>query len=196
MFFACIKASILKMNTQRLGYAAYILHNALQTSSDILAVEDEAMVNKMFQYFHMYIIRVEELKKEFCDFVDVEYKQILGSVKTRWLSLQPAITRVISIFPALKSYFLFQEKCTMMLRKMFNDPVSLVSVYFLESQTKVCSISIEKLQSDSILESEVAVELDILSDRMRNRRGDNFHTKKLISLLSDVEDVYSNEQFT
>jgi hypothetical protein len=47
------------------------------------------------------MVQVEELK-EFCDFVDVEYKQILGSVKTRWLSLQPAITRVISMFPALK----------------------------------------------------------------------------------------------
>jgi hypothetical protein len=30
------------------------------------------------------MVQVEELK-EFCDFIDVEYKQILGSVKTRWL---------------------------------------------------------------------------------------------------------------
>jgi hypothetical protein len=58
---------------------------------------------------------VEELK-EFCDFVDIEYKQVLGSVKTRWLSLQPAITRVIDMFPGLKSYFLSQEKCPMMLK--------------------------------------------------------------------------------
>jgi hypothetical protein len=68
---------------------------------------------------------VEELK-EFCDFVDVEYEEILGSVKTRWLSLQPAITRVISMFPALKPCFLSQDKCLSMLRKLFNDPVSLV----------------------------------------------------------------------
>jgi hypothetical protein len=56
------------------------------------------------------MVWVEEFK-EFCDFIDVEYKQILGSVKTRWLSLQPAITRVISMCPALKSYFLSQGKC-------------------------------------------------------------------------------------
>jgi hypothetical protein len=54
---------------------------------------------------------VEEFK-EFCDFLDVEYKQILGSVKTRWLSL-----RVIFMFPALKSYFVSEEKCPAMLRK-------------------------------------------------------------------------------
>jgi hypothetical protein len=44
---------------------------------------------------------VEELK-EFCDFVDGGHKQTFGCVKTRRLSLQPAITRVISKFPALK----------------------------------------------------------------------------------------------
>jgi hypothetical protein len=56
----------------------------------------------------LYTVQVEELK-EFCYFVDIEYKQVLGSVKTRWLSLQPAITRVIVMFPGLKSYFLSQE---------------------------------------------------------------------------------------
>jgi hypothetical protein len=39
---------------------------------------------------------VEELK-EFCDFIDIEYKQVLGSVKTRWLSLQHAVIRVIDM---------------------------------------------------------------------------------------------------
>jgi hypothetical protein len=44
---------------------------------------------------------VEELK-QFCDFVDSGHKQAFGGVKTRPLSLQPAITRVISKLPALK----------------------------------------------------------------------------------------------
>jgi hypothetical protein len=116
----------------------------LQTSTDILSIDVQAIVNKTFQYFHIYIVWVEELK-EFFYFTDVEYKQILGSVKTRWLSLQPAIARVIFMFPTLKSYFLSQEKCPTMPRKMFNDPVSLVWIYFLESQMKVHSISMKKI---------------------------------------------------
>jgi hypothetical protein len=51
---------------------------------------------------------VEELKG-FCDFIDTEYKQVLGSIKTRWLSLQPAIIRVTDMFPGLKSCFLSQN---------------------------------------------------------------------------------------
>jgi hypothetical protein len=103
--FSKLKISNLKMNIQGIGCATHILHNALQTSADILPTVVEAIVNNIFQYFHIYTASVEELK-EFCDFIDVEYKQILGNVITRWLSLQPAITRVISIFNALKSCFL------------------------------------------------------------------------------------------
>jgi hypothetical protein len=95
-------------------------------------------VNKILQYFHICNVPVEELKV-FCDFVYIEYKQILGSVKARRLSLKHAITRVISIFSALKSYIVSQEKCPTMLRKMFNHSVSLLWIYFLESQMKVCS---------------------------------------------------------
>jgi hypothetical protein len=89
------------MKIQGIGCATHILHNALATSADILPIDVKAIMNKIFQYFHTYMKRVKEMK-EFCDFVDVEYKQILGNVKTRWLSLQPAITTVISMFPALK----------------------------------------------------------------------------------------------
>jgi hypothetical protein len=80
---------------------SHILHNALQPSADILSIDVKAILNKKFQYFHMCTVRFEELK-EFCDFVDVEYKEILGIVRIRWLSLQPAITRIISMFLALK----------------------------------------------------------------------------------------------
>jgi hypothetical protein len=59
-----------------------------------------------------------------------------------------------------------------------------------------CSISTRKIQSDSISRSEVDVELDTSPNKTKSRRDENFCTTKLISLLSDLEDVYSNEQFT
>jgi hypothetical protein len=74
------------MNIQGIGYATHILHDALQRNSDILPIDVDALVNKIFQYFDIYMLLMEELKG-FCDFIDVEYKQILTSVKTKWLSL-------------------------------------------------------------------------------------------------------------
>ena len=43
--------------------------------------------------------------KDFCDFVNITYKRILGHVETRWLSLLRVIVRVLEVWSALKSYF-------------------------------------------------------------------------------------------
>jgi hypothetical protein len=69
--FARLTTSDLKMNIRGIGCVAHILHNALRISADILPVNVEVIVNKIFQYFHIYTVRVVELK-EFCDFVDTE----------------------------------------------------------------------------------------------------------------------------
>jgi hypothetical protein len=110
-----------KMNILGVGCAAHLIHNALQTSADMLPVDVESIVNKIFQHFHIFAVRVEELET-FCNFVEVEYKPVLGSVKTRWLSLLPALERTIEMFDGLKSYFLSQEKSPKILRDFFNDP--------------------------------------------------------------------------
>jgi hypothetical protein len=54
----------------------------------------------------------------------------------------------------------------------------------------------KKIESDTISGSEVAEEMDILEYTMKSRRDKNFRTSKLISLLSDVEDFYSNDKFS
>ena len=38
----------------------------------------------------------------------MEYKELLRHVPTRWLSILPAIDRVLLCLPALKSYFIWQ----------------------------------------------------------------------------------------
>jgi hypothetical protein len=58
---AKLTTSDLKMNIRGTGSAAHTLHNALRTCADILPVDVEAIVNKIFQYFHIYTVRVEEL---------------------------------------------------------------------------------------------------------------------------------------
>ena len=107
-----------KMNILGVGCAAHLIHNSLQTSADILPVDVESIVNKIFQHFNIFTVRVEELKM-FCNFVEVEYKPVLGSVKTKWLSLLPALERMIEMFDGLKSYFLSQEKKPQNLERLF-----------------------------------------------------------------------------
>jgi hypothetical protein len=69
-----------------------------------LPVDFETVVSKIFQYFDICTIRDKELK-EFCTFVDTEYKQVLCSVKRRWLSIELAVDRFIEMYEGLESYF-------------------------------------------------------------------------------------------
>ena len=82
----------------------HTLYSAVQAASDCLPIDIEAVVAKIYSYFYIYTVRVEELK-EFCDFVEIEYKQLLGYSKTRWLALMPAVERILKLFLGLRSYF-------------------------------------------------------------------------------------------
>ena len=49
--------------------------------------------------------------KDFCEFVDVQYKAVLSSGVTRWLSLLPAVERTLNLFDALKEFFKAELYC-------------------------------------------------------------------------------------
>lgn len=99
----------LNQNIIGVGCAAHIIHNTIQTAADLLPVDVENSVIKIYSYFYIYTVRVEMLK-EFCETVEVEYQKILGYSKTRWLALLPAVERILKIYDPLKSYFLSQDK--------------------------------------------------------------------------------------
>jgi hypothetical protein len=78
----------------------HIVHNCIQTATDVLPIEVEALVVKIYKYFHIYTVHVTQLK-EFCEFVDLEYKKVLQHGNTRFLSLLPAIERILQIYEGL-----------------------------------------------------------------------------------------------
>lgn len=59
-----------------IGCFAHIVHDTVMAASDCLPVDIETVVVKLYSYFYIYAVRVEKLK-EFCEFVEIEYKQLL-----------------------------------------------------------------------------------------------------------------------
>jgi hypothetical protein len=68
-------------------------------------------------------------------------------------------------------------------------------VSFLGKSTECLLQYHKKIEHDTI-SGKVAEELGILANKMKSRRDENFHTSKLISLLSDAEDFYSNDKLS
>jgi hypothetical protein len=66
------------------------MHNTIQTAADRLSCDIECVIVKIFTYFSIYTVTVEGLK-EFCAFVGIQYQNVLSNLKTRWISLFPAV---------------------------------------------------------------------------------------------------------
>ena len=72
----------------------------LETVFDI-----EDMLVDVFHRFDKSNKRKNTLK-EFCEFMEQEYKKIIKLLSTRWLSLESTVTRCLKLYLSLKSYFL------------------------------------------------------------------------------------------
>ena len=112
--------------------AAHIVHNCLQTAVDVLPIDVEVLAVKIYKYFHIYTVHVMELKS-FCDFVDIEYNKLLQHGNTRFLSLLPALERILNMFQGLKSYFCSQEQCPTVIKKFFENECREMYLQFVDS---------------------------------------------------------------
>jgi hypothetical protein len=54
-------SNLLNINFQGIGYAAHVIQNCVQKSADTLPTDTETVLNKIFHYFHIYNVWVEEL---------------------------------------------------------------------------------------------------------------------------------------
>lgn len=88
-----------------IGCGAHIVHNVLKAACDSLPIDVEWLVVKIYSYFHINTVRVEKLKT-ICDEIEgMDYKQLLGYAKTRFLALGPAVGRILNLYDALKAFF-------------------------------------------------------------------------------------------
>jgi hypothetical protein len=110
--------SDLDMPILEIGCSAHIVQKSVQTACDSLPLDTEDTVIKIYKYFHIYTVRATKLK-QFCEFVETDYKKILSHSSTRFLSLLPAIERILAIFDGLKSFFLFCDKWPKLLFDFF-----------------------------------------------------------------------------
>lgn len=98
------------------------MHNTVKHALDKLSIDVENVVLKIYSFFSSSAKRRESLK-EFCEFCDVEFKEMLRHVTTRWLSLNPAVSRILQSWTALKSYFIsLGEECPKQIRAALKLP--------------------------------------------------------------------------
>jgi hypothetical protein len=145
------------------GCSAHILHNCAQHGVNCLEFEVDSIVQKIYNYFSIYTVRTESLK-QFCDFVNVEYETLLSHSRTRWLSLLPAVNKIITLYDGLKSFFLSEKKPPFVIKRFFESPLSISYLHIVKYIMTIfhtATLSLER-KDNSVIEV-----LDILESVRR-----------------------------
>ncbi|XP_054745604.1 uncharacterized protein LOC129249978 [Anastrepha obliqua] len=166
--------------------AAHIVNNCVQASIDCLPMDIEVIVVKIFSCFYIYTVRVEQLKK-ICDTVDVEYKRLLGFSKTRWLTLKPAIERILKLFKPLKKYFLEQPHCPNILEAFFENSTSEMWLFCTHCQASLFHNYITQIESNNICMVEVALLIKELKLKLAERRDEIFLPLTMKKIISEFQ---------
>ncbi|CAL8119834.1 unnamed protein product [Orchesella dallaii] len=149
-----------------IGCAAHIVHNSVETAADCLPLDVEAILAKIYKYFSIYTVRTESLK-EFCEFVNIEYKGLLATSKTRWLSLGKSLERLLELYEGVKSYFLSESTCPKVLRSFFNNETTEIYLWFLHGQLCVFTQAILQIQKQDISGIETFIVVKNLKNLLR-----------------------------
>jgi len=84
---------------------AHVLHNTIKYALLHLPFDVENLVLKVYSHFSVSAKRVQELKSCY-EFTENEFENMKRHVVTRWLSLYPAVIRIIDNLKPLKSHFI------------------------------------------------------------------------------------------
>lgn len=163
----------LNQNIIGIGCAAHIIHNTIKTAADLLPVDVETVVEKIYFHFYIFTVRVETLKN-FCDEAGVEYNKILNSSKTRWLALMPAIERIIKLFQPLKSYFLSLEKCPVYISNFFSNETSEMWLKFMHCQSSLFYQTVKIVEDNKSTAVQVSSEINKLILKLQARKDEHF----------------------
>ncbi|CAM4571952.1 unnamed protein product [Leuciscus chuanchicus] len=181
--FANLKRILQNKTLIGVGCPAHILNNCVHHGADTLDVEIENVLFKIYQYFHIYTVRTENLK-EYCEFVDIQYRTLLSHSKTRWLSLFPGIHRLLQMFPALKAFFLSQEKPPVAIKKFFENEFSEIYLWHMHSLMSVFHEHIEDMEKENNSVVEVSNILHSVHNVLQERKENNFMSIKVKELLA------------
>ncbi|KAF2887706.1 hypothetical protein ILUMI_18467, partial [Ignelater luminosus] len=156
-----------------IGCAAHIIHNTIQTAADLLPTDVDSVINKIYSHFYIFTVRVESLKT-FCEEAETDYHKLLSTSKTRWLSLTPAIERILQLYAPLKSYFLSLEKCPAYLSTFFFNNASEIWLQFVHCQASLFSSTIKMIENDKCTVTEVAKAINNLISKLEARLDQTF----------------------
>ena len=122
-----------------MGCPCHLVHNVAGHASETLqkscGFDVEDLCVDVYYWFEKSTKR-KGILKEFCEFCDNQYREIVRYVSVRWLSLEKAVHRILLLYETLKSYFNSEYESQARFGRLlsaFRDPMTEVYLFFYQS---------------------------------------------------------------
>ena len=122
-----------------MGCACHLIHNiachASESLQEATTFDVEDLCVDIFYWFDKSTKRKGVLK-EFRDFCDTNYREVVRYISVRWLSLDKAVNRILQLYESLKSYFRSEAESQARFKRLLNlfeDPMTEVYLLFYQS---------------------------------------------------------------
>ncbi|XP_039356465.1 uncharacterized protein LOC120382989 isoform X2 [Mauremys reevesii] len=178
--------------------STHIVHNTVKHGLKMLSYDVENLVIKVFSEFSSCAKNISELK-EFLDFMETEYSEILCHVPTRFLILFTAVDRLLKNWPALKSYFVGkgEETVSCAIWAFLSEQEDTVSdddiitlpelyIYFVHNIMSQFNNTIKVLESDYIQVTELYAIFNKLRREIQIRQEQGFYGYKVTQFLKKL----------
>ena len=185
-------------NLLKANCCAHVVHNCLKNAASKLDVDVELIVIRVFNHFSSSAGRRQQLK-EFYEFLDIEWCELLRHVPTRWLSLKPAVERLLKVLPAVKSYFIsLGDDCPTAVKQLLklkmdgtDNPQAkecIVELYlsFISNITTVFEKAVLQLEKDNGTIMELYGIMNGLRGSLKDRMEDKFFGSTARTILSKL----------
>lgn len=182
----------------------HILNNCIKNALNALSVDVENIVIKIYNEFSSSAGTTKKLKECF-EFANIEYKKLLRHVPTRWLSLLPAIDRLLYSWPAVKRYFLQkgETNCRKVLWEFVSSGISSLELdneddeckieglseaylYFIQNVIHEFHTATLTLESDSCTIVELHTVMTNLMNSLQSRINDSFYGTKVDEIMKTL----------
>nr|CCQ71105.1 hypothetical protein CcPL1.036 [Cotesia congregata] len=169
----------LNRDIEGIGCPAHILHNTASTAADVMSIDIEIVIIKLFKFFSMNSTRVDRLK-ELCQASNVEFMVILSHSRSRWLTLAPAIERVIKLWVPLTEFFKDVQPApdVVFLKNFFENPLAELYIVFLSTQLMMMQRQIRRIEQSKMTIVEVKRQLGEVRLRLTERKKNKVYGKR------------------
>ena len=146
-----------------------------------MTVDVESIICKTYQYFCIYTVHTEELK-DYCNFVDTEYRKLISHRITMWLSLYPSLSRMLQMYPAFKSHFTSIHKSPIALKRLYEAPLN--ELKHLQSFIDVLNEQVQNIERSKASIGVVRSCLVAVKSTIKERKKHMFISAQIKSKLN------------